>query len=675
MHHAFWILSTLASAITVSSPPQPATTEESLELTHVMLSTGGVGYFEYETTVQGAADLPLRVRLDQMDDVLKSIVVYDEHGNLGQARFAGKELLKDTLRESPFREEDLASTAALLEALRGAEVRVELAGSVVTGKVVSVNAEPVKLPNGDTVMKHRLTLLSAGALTTLVVEDITRVTLVDPALEAQLEAAIGALAGQRDREGREITLHIDGEGERVVRVAYVAEAPLWKSTYRLTLPGAPAATTAVLEAFAVVENRSGKAWNDVELTLSSGNPVTFRQALYETYYVTRPKVPVEVFGRVLPPPDEGGISAPHAMSGFERALDAASFGERAYRSAIGLDAGALPKNLAIESEQAAQVTFRLPEPVSLENGQSMLVPLLERALPAERVSLYQPEVEARHPLSSVRLTNDGSVDLPPGAVALYESAATNGGSGAYVGDARLSFMPAGASRFVSFAVDLRVTIDKSEASAQTLTLARIIDGALSLTRTERRSTTYTIAGATDKARTVVLEHPRLSDFTLLPSAEYEMIEALTDRYRLRVREPAGRTTALTVTQDRPLVESVSVTDLSDEQIGVYATSSELPPAIREALIHVASLRRSVADAEAVLSRLEAEAARITADQARIRENLKAVPAGSDLHERYLAKLTEEEDRLSALGVEIRAAQGSVAHAKEALTAYLRGLSL
>ena len=38
--------------------------------------------------------------------------------------------------------------------------------------------------------------------------------------------------------------------------------------------------------------------------MSSGSPVTFRQALYEAYYVARPEVPVEVFGRVLPPPPE-----------------------------------------------------------------------------------------------------------------------------------------------------------------------------------------------------------------------------------------------------------------------------------------------------------------------------------------------------------------------------------
>ena len=61
------------------------------------------------------------------------------------------------------------------------------------------------------------------------------------------------------------------------------------------------------QGWAVLENMSGQDWRDVEPTLVSGNPVTFRQALYAAYYVDRPEVPVEVLGRVLPAPDTGAI--------------------------------------------------------------------------------------------------------------------------------------------------------------------------------------------------------------------------------------------------------------------------------------------------------------------------------------------------------------------------------
>ena len=84
---------------------------------------------------------------------------------------------------------------------------------------------------------------------------------------------------------------------------------MWKASYRLTLPGDAAAPKAALQGWATVENLSGQDWKEVELTLVSGRPVAFHQALYEAYYVTRPEVPVEVAGRLNPYIDRGGVAA------------------------------------------------------------------------------------------------------------------------------------------------------------------------------------------------------------------------------------------------------------------------------------------------------------------------------------------------------------------------------
>jgi hypothetical protein len=54
-----------------------------LTLKRVMLSSAGVGYFEYEADVDDAATLGLDVPLDQVDDVLTSLVVFDSAGGVG----------------------------------------------------------------------------------------------------------------------------------------------------------------------------------------------------------------------------------------------------------------------------------------------------------------------------------------------------------------------------------------------------------------------------------------------------------------------------------------------------------------------------------------------------------------------------------------------------------------
>src|SRR5436305_7979136 len=88
-----------------------------LALKRVVLSTGGVGYFEYEAAVDGNATLALDVPLDQVDDVLKSLVVYDAAGSAGEITLPGREPLNQSFADLPFDRSALQSAVDLLNAL------------------------------------------------------------------------------------------------------------------------------------------------------------------------------------------------------------------------------------------------------------------------------------------------------------------------------------------------------------------------------------------------------------------------------------------------------------------------------------------------------------------------------------------------------------------------------
>jgi hypothetical protein len=89
-----------------------------------VLSSGGVGYFESEATVDGNATLNLDVPIDQVDDILKSLVVYDDSGTAGEITLPGREPLTPSFVDLPFDRTALQSAPALLNALQGAELRV-----------------------------------------------------------------------------------------------------------------------------------------------------------------------------------------------------------------------------------------------------------------------------------------------------------------------------------------------------------------------------------------------------------------------------------------------------------------------------------------------------------------------------------------------------------------------
>lgn len=294
----------LALLVTSLMVTTPASATE-LALKRVMLSSAGVGYFEDEADVDGPATLGLDVPLEQVDDVLTSLIVLDSAGGVGTIELPGRDDSHAAFGDVPFGPDTLRSPLDTLNALRGVEVAVQ-GPRPMTGRIVHADtvAEPVPgTPTmAGTVPRTRVTLLCTDGLRQFVLEDAESVQVTDPALRERIGRAVAAARGEAGSSQRHLTLHSNGSSHRTVRIGYVAAAPLWKTSYRMVLPD-QAGTTARLQGWAVMENQTASDWNGVALTLQYGNPVTFRQAIYRSYFVTRPEVPVEILGRILPDVD------------------------------------------------------------------------------------------------------------------------------------------------------------------------------------------------------------------------------------------------------------------------------------------------------------------------------------------------------------------------------------
>lgn len=640
-----------------------------LELRRVMLSAGGVGYFEHEATVTGDARLSLDVPLDQVSDVLKSIVVFDDQGRVGQATLPGRAPLDEVFRGLPFGQSDLSSPAALLRALRGAEVRITVGTDVLQGRVVSVTEEKVTLPQGaGTITRHRVALLGERGVQQVVVEEARSIEIVDETLRAEVARALAAVAAFGERAERTISIQIAGQGERQVRVGYVVRAPLWKATYRLVLPKTGNTAMATLQGWAVLENMSGHDWNGVQVAVSSGNPLTFRQALYEAFFVERPEIPVDLLSRFVPPIDPGSFFALESMGNGHGAV-----AMMAARSAV-LAPADLMRPAALEG--MTQVVFHFPNPITLPSGQSLLAPITHRQMPVTRVSLHRSESNSPHPLASLRIKNEVSDDaesLPPGALAIYE--ATEPGTPLmYVGDALLGALPKGEERIVSYAVDLAVRVDSEKKQSEVVQGATIVDGVLNVFRKALRSTMYTIAGAENEDRVVIVEHPRIEGYDV-ESPKDLLIGSTREAHRFRVEVPQGTTKLVTVVLSRLLERKFVLLDAPMDEIRTFIDTTAISEAVREQLVRVAELRQNVAAAERALARIAEERAEIAQDQARLRANLEVVSEGSDLHTRYLERLTMQENRLEELRAQREQMENTLRDAREALREYVRTLTV
>jgi hypothetical protein len=335
-------------------------------------------------------------------------------------------------------------------------------------------------------------------------------------------------------------------------------------------------------------------------------------------------------------------------------------------------APAPPAAPTVSEEATTQVLFRVPGAVSLPAGHSLVIPIVSREMPAERLALYDAQASAAHPLAAVRLTNDSGSGLPPGVLTLYERGPR--GESAYVGDARLAVLSAGESRLVSFAVDQKVAVSVEPSARETIAGGKVTRGVLQLTVVQQQTTRYRLKGPAQEERAVLIEHPRLADWRLTMPPE-ATVELTRDRYRIRTVLARGEEKAVDVTTERPRITTVQLLDMPLDTMVRYAQTGSLDPKLRQAFETLAAMRRDIDREERALADAETSRKAIYAEQERIRANLGAVPPTADLRQRYLDAMKQQEDQLEALRTRTQETQVRLKAARDRLADAVARLEL
>ncbi len=633
-----------------------------LPVKRVILSSSGLAQIGREGTIDGNAEINLPVPVDEVDDILKSLAIFDGKGRVDSVRLAGKEPLAQEFRSLPFGQADLNSPEALLAALRGAEISI-LGPRALRGRIVSVEAFTEKLGDNGSITRHRLTILSHDGLESITLEDTQQIAFTDPAMQGKLDRALAASLDSRAKDERSIAINLTGQGSRDVSLSYVVSAPIWKTAYRLMLP--KDGGKAMLQGWAILENMSGADWDKVDLSIVSGNPVTFHQALYESYYVQRPNIPVQVFGRVMPREDEGEMVSDKASAATyappppaaPRALGLEEIVVTARRQK---EPTALGKQAAESAETGAQISFHFPQPVSVAAGQSLMVPFIGRDVPVEQIWLYQPDANPIHPLAAVRITNSSDAGLPGGILTVFE-----GDRNEFAGDAQFPNLPHADSRLVSYALDQKTLIDRQVMSDVLLASVTAEKGVIHVLRREVSDTEYTIKAPADGSRSLIIEQAKRPDFA---PDDAKGLEVTPTHYRLHVAIGAGETRKIDFRLVHPLQEEITLANLDDAALGIWIASARSlgNRAALDALTEIANLRRGVSDANSKIDGIDAHVGRIQTDQDRLRLNLAQIPKDSDLAKRYLETLSSQETELSGLAKDRAAAEQAHETAKTKL---------
>ena len=276
----------LSSPVASQAPDQQGTA--TVPLKRVVLFSSGVGYFEHDGKVTGNAKVDLKFKVKDINDLLKSMVVQDfDGGHVSTVGYGSNDPLDKRLASFAMNLNGNPTLAQLLEQIRGEEVETDAPNKIV-GKIVSIETRKTEIGKDHFIDQTVMNVASDGGLRSVILESAGAIRLLNPKLDAELHKALGVLATAHETDKKTVSLDFRGEGQRNVRVGYIEETPIWKTSYRLVLSDEK---KPFLQGWAIVENPSEEDWNDVRLSLVSGRPISFTMDLYQPTYIPRPAGP------------------------------------------------------------------------------------------------------------------------------------------------------------------------------------------------------------------------------------------------------------------------------------------------------------------------------------------------------------------------------------------------
>lgn len=692
----------------------PAATDrqagQRLPIGHIVLFNSGVGYFQREGALDGDARVDLQFPAGEVNDLLKSLVLQDlGQGNVSAISYDSLEPIEHTLKTFAMDLTGNPTFGQLLNQARGEKIEITLqndngiATATLTGTIVGMETQTEPGPREI----HLLNLLGDEGMRSVPLNTIQRVRFVNSALDGELHRALAVLANSHNSQKKNVSVQFRGNGKRMVKIGYVIEAPMWKSSYRLVLDKAGKAT---LQGWGIVENTSDEDWKDVRLALVSSRPISYQMDLYQPLFVPRPVVEPERFASLRPPEYQGPLTnyqnnqgmqggmgglAGLGGGGFNRATAQngpqggppgmalntyQQLGMVNINQAFGLNrltyeqlrqrrqekqlAGATAKKAmdyaavidptasisadALAETVGDQARYVIDHKISLARQRSALLPLVNQEITAQRVSIFNEKVNNKYPLRGLKIKNATEQNLMQGPVTVYDG-------GSYAGDARLPDLQAKEERLLSFAVDQAVEVKcEAKGEPESLAMLRIVKGVVEQTHRGRSTKKYLIRNRSEQERTLIVEQPINPDWKLV--GEEKPSERTRDVYRFEWKVDSGKGLTREVVEERTYKTRIALLQMNPSILDLFIRGTVASEKFKEELRKVIEGKKRLSDTQRELARLRTQFNETTQEQNRIRISLEKVPANTALHKRYLEKLDKLETDIELLQKEIKATQ-------------------
>ena len=182
-----------------------------LPLKRVVLFNSGVGFFERSGQVQDNAKVEMKFKTDDVNDLLKSMVVQDlDGGQASTVTYGSKDPITKTLGSFTIDLTANPSLAQLLGQIRGERVELE-APNKLSGIILGVETHKKKLADRETIDVDVLNLLTDEGLRAVPLDSVSRIKLSNDQLDAELRKALAVLASAHATDKKSVELELFGK--------------------------------------------------------------------------------------------------------------------------------------------------------------------------------------------------------------------------------------------------------------------------------------------------------------------------------------------------------------------------------------------------------------------------------------------------------------------------------
>ena len=688
-----------------------ATTGGALQLSKVVLYRNGVGYFERGGSVSGDM-FTIRVRKDQVNDLLKSLTVVEKSG--GRAVSISMPLDPRAWANAAIATlgPGSGSLAEVLDKLRGTEVTLHtsdgdtLSGRVLLVEVIQNDGSP-RGPDdaGDHQLDYKVTLIHESKMLVVKLSKVSGITLHNDDISLQFQRSLDATAGEGMFQQVDVTIRLAGSHAHDLVVSYVVGAPMWKPTYRVVLPE-KGKGQALLQGWAVVDNTTGEDWRDVKLALTSGAPIAFRYDLHTPRDVSRTdlsavgstrraqasvgeagyaqageseKISVAAPAPSIdakPAPPMGGAgrvttkTPPATNRPAKKSVSDKSVATAPTTPAMDRWGGDVDESTAVNAEELARSMqanttsanvsglsrYDLGEKLTIPDGTSTMVAIINQQVDGEETFLFKPggggQGYESNPYRVIRFKNSTPFALESGPISIYSG-------GSFVGEGISEPVSAGVAVTIPFAVESSFLVASRAAyNGDEIRLVKIVRGVMEIEQFGRRTTTWEVKTqlARPEDTTLYVRHGKMGgSYELVPRPKGT--EDLPDAYLIPIMLPAKALEAKQdVIEQTPSRSTISIWDSRALVLleGILAQGN-LEQGIRAKLDPIVKLRQEVGRIDTEIEGKTRTRGELDQRANETRANLEAIkkdPAANQLRKRLSDRLEQFAKDGDKLGREI-----------------------